>query len=276
MTVSEHWLPFSKMHGLGNDFMVIALESLDDHPALQRLETWRALADRHTGVGFDQALVILPAPNSSALAQYRIFNADGSEVEQCGNGARCVAEWLRLHNRCHLDSVIRLQSKGGAIEARFVAPGRVAVNMGEPRFPADPQGSLRVLDSLVTFTSVSMGNPHIVMLVDDLAIANVSALGPALETHPAFPQGTNVGFAQRVDRGHLLLRVHERGVGETRACGTGACAAMACGYLAGQLDTEVEVILPGGSLQISWQGPGTPLWMTGEALLAYRGEIQLP
>jgi diaminopimelate epimerase len=276
MTVSENWLPFSKMHGLGNDFMVIALESLDDHPALQRLETWRALADRHTGVGFDQALVILPAPNSSALALYRIFNADGSEVEQCGNGARCVAEWLRLHNRCHLDSVIHLQSKGGAIEARFVTPGRVAVNMGEPRFPADPQGSLRVLDSLVSFTSVSMGNPHIVMLVDDLAMANVSALGLALETHPAFPQGTNVGFAQRVDRGHLLLRVHERGVGETRACGTGACAAMACGYLAGQLDTEVEVILPGGSLQIGWQGPGTPLWMTGEALLAYRGEIQLP
>lgn len=274
MSPRQH-LSFSKMHGLGNDFMVIALNAMQDVPALQRAETWRGLANRHRGIGFDQALVILPATDSLALAQYRIFNADGGEVEQCGNGARCVAEWLRLNRRCGDDELVYLQSKGGPVEARFIAPGQVAVNMGEPQFPTDPQRSLRVLDQVVTFTTVSMGNPHIVIDVDNTEHAAVAALGPALETHPAFPNRTNVGFAERIDSGHLKLRVHERGVGETQACGTGACAAVASGRLKGQLDENVEVRLPGGVLQITWPGPGSALWLTGEALLAYRGEVEL-
>ncbi len=275
MTHSQTRLRFSKMHGLGNDFMVVDLSSLEDVPALQRAETWRSLAHRRTGIGFDQALVILPPTHSLALARYRIFNADGSEVEQCGNGARCVAEWLRLHGRCTSDSIVHLQSEGGPVEARFVAPGRVSVNMGEPRFPADPHRTLVVREQPVAFTVVSMGNPHIVVAVDDVDTAAIAALGPALETHPAFPQRTNVGFAQLIDRKHLKLRVHERGVGETQACGTGACAAVAVGRIAGELDTAVEVLLPGGALHIEWQGPGTSLWLTGEAVLSFDGEVAI-
>lgn len=268
-------LQFSKMHGLGNDFMVVDLPSLADIPALQRAETWRALAHRRTGIGFDQALVILPPTNSLSLARYRIFNADGSEVEQCGNGARCVAEWLRLHGRCTSDSIVHLQSEGGPVEARFVAPGRVSVNMGEPRFPTDLHRTLVVQNQAVAFTVVSMGNPHIVITVDDVDTAAVATLGPALETHPAFPHRTNVGFSQHLDRQHLKLRVHERGVGETQACGTGACAAVAVGHLAGELDTAVDVLLPGGTLHVEWHGPNTSLWLTGEAVHSFHGEVAI-
>ena len=263
------------MYGLGNDFMIIALDSFSEVPALQQTHTWHTLADRHRGIGFDQALVILPATDSLALAGYRIFNADGSEVEQCGNGARCVAEWLRLNGRCHSEDTIYLQSKGGPVEARFVGPGQVAVNMGEPLFPKDRHRSLQVLDTMVAFTEVSMGNPHIVITVDDVATADVERLGPALESHTVFPNRTNVGFAEYTDARHLKLRVHERGVGETQACGTGACAAVAAGRLDGHLGSEVKVSLPGGDLHIAWPGPGSPLWLTGEAVLAYRGEVSL-
>jgi len=275
MSQPNRRLSFSNMHGLGNDFMVVALNALKDVPQLLNAQTWRALADRHTGIGFDQALVILPATDSLALASYRIFNADGSEVEQCGNGARCVAEWLRLHQRCNDNSIVHLESKGGPVEARFMAPGQVSVNMGEPRFPDDPQRTLQVLDQTVSFTVVSMGNPHIVIAVDDVAQADVAKLGPLLERHSMFPNRTNVGFAERIDAGHLKLRVYERGVGETQACGTGACAAVASGRLNGQLDSEVRVKLPGGTLRVNWPGPGSPLWLTGEAVLAYRGEVDL-
>lgn len=275
MTRPSGALQFSKMHGLGNDFMVIELSSLAAVPALQQASTWRALAHRHTGIGFDQALVILPPTDSLALARYRIFNADGGEVEQCGNGARCVAEWLRLNARCTSDSIVHLQSAGGPVEARFISPGNVAVNMGEPRFAAAPQQTLSVLEQPVVFREVSMGNPHIVLAVDDVESAPVATLGPALESHPAFPQRTNVGFAQNIDRRHLKLRVYERGVGETQACGTGACAAVAVGRRAGELDSSVQVLLPGGVLHIEWQGPGTSLWLTGEAVLAFRGEVTI-
>ncbi|MFZ9993654.1 MAG: diaminopimelate epimerase [Steroidobacteraceae bacterium] len=269
-------LQFSKMHGLGNDFMVIEVKVLDQLPILQHASIWRAWADRHTGIGFDQALLILPATEPSACARYQIFNADGSEVEQCGNGARCVAEWLRLNGRCELDAVIRLQSRGGEVIARFTSPGCVAVNMGEPKFPAHPRQSINTDLTRVEFIQVSMGNPHIVIDVPNIDTANVKELGPLLESHPHFPQRTNVGFSQRLDRQRLRLRVYERGAGETQACGTGACAAMAAGHLAGQLDDQVQVQLPGGNLQIEWQGLGSPLWMTGEAIRVFIGEIEIP
>lgn len=276
MSVSRVMLPFSKMHGLGNDFMVIAVENLQTLPALLQVATWRAWSDRHTGIGFDQALVILPPTDPSALARYRIFNADGSEVEQCGNGARCVAEWLRLSGRCDLDSVILLQSQGGNVSARFAGAGCVTVNMGIPKIPTPATQSLDLDGTRVEFTQVSMGNPHIVMDVPDVDSANVKEMGPLLEAHPIFPQRTNVGFSQRLDRQHLRLRVFERGVGETLACGTGACAAMVAGRLSGHLDERVEVKLPGGILLIEWLGVGNALWMTGEAKLAFHGEIEVP
>lgn len=260
-------LAFTKMHGLGNDFVVI--EAPDD-AAVPDAARWRALADRHTGIGFDQALVILPPRQADAAAFYRIFNADGSEVEQCGNGARCVAEWLRLAGR---KGPLKLDCAGGRIEANFDRSGAIAVNMGVPHFPQADTTTLDVDGSRVTFTQVSMGNPHIVMLVDDINAAPVATLGARLESHPHFPQRTNVGFLQIVDAAHARLRVFERGVGETLACGTGACAAMAAGRRLGLLGEQVEISLPGGKLTLRWPGVGEPLWMTGTATVAFRGSV---
>ena len=262
-------LAFTKMHGLGNDFMVFEAQH---EASLPTAAGWRELADRHTGIGFDQALVILPPRTAHTLAYYRIFNADGGEVEQCGNGARCVAEWLRRHDRCGTD-LLRLESRGGIIEARFTAPGIVAVNMGEPRFASTGRSHLQLDAQNITFTEVSMGNPHIVLEVEDIDAAPVARLGPRLESHPRFPARTNVGFLQIVDRRYAKLRVYERGVGETRACGTGACAAMAAGRRAGAFDEEVAIALPGGTLSLCWPGAGEPLWMTGPAAVSFRGEI---
>lgn len=265
---------FTKMHGLGNDFVVI--EAREDEP-LPTATAWRAMADRHTGIGFDQALVILPPRESSSVASYRIFNADGGEVEQCGNGARCVAEWLRLSGRVSSssESVVQLDSLGGRVEARFGQPGTVSVNMGAPLFPTTASTTLLLGDQEVTFTEVSMGNPHIVLRVDNVEKALVDILGPALESHPRFPKRTNVGFLEVVDRAHARLRVFERGVGETLACGTGACAAVAAGIRSGWFAEAVEVRLPGGSLQISWAGGRSACWMTGPAVVAFRGEIDI-
>lgn len=274
-------IAFTKMHGLGNDVIVTAA---DDAAPLPDASTWRALADRHTGVGFDQALVILPPRTADAVAYYRIFNADGGEVEQCGNGARCVAEWLRLEGRIRLagkdqDSPhaakIKLDSPGGRIEAYFGEPGTVAVNMGVPRFLAPDESSLELADRRVSFTEVSMGNPHIVLRVEDVDTAPVATLGALLESHPRFPQRTNVGFLQVLDTIHARLRVFERGVGETRACGTGACAAMAAARRLGLLGTEAEIMLPGGTLTMSWAGEGESLWMTGPAAVAFHGSVEL-
>lgn len=261
---------FTKMHGLGNDFVVVdAAEFLTRWPSTSE---WVALADRHTGIGFDQALVIVPARTSRALAGYRIFNADGTEVEQCGNGARCVAEWLRLAGRVST-APVQLESLGGTVEARFDVSGRISVNMGEPRFRSGGESWLEIEGTRVHFTDISMGNPHIVLLVDDVDSAPVATLGAALESHPAFAQRTNVGFLQIVDRRSGRLRVFERGAGETRACGTGACAAMAAGRRAGRFDDTVTLGLRGGDLTLHWPGAGAALWMTGPAVVAYRGEF---
>ena len=262
-------LAFTKRQGLGNDFIVFEAQHDDTLPDATR---WRELADRHTGIGFDQALVIVPPRTANTVAYYRIFNADGGEVEQCGNGVRCVAEWLRRHGRGGAD-LLRLESRGGLIEARFTAPGVVAVNMGEPRFTASGRSHLQLGEEDVSYTEVSMGNPHIVLEVADINAAPVAQLGPRLESHPRFPARTNVGFLQIVDRRQAKLRVYERGVGETRACGTGACAAMAAGRRAGAFDEEVAITLAGGTLSLRWPGAGEPLWMTGPAVVSFRGEI---
>lgn len=265
---------FTKMHGLGNDFIV--MEAAADAP-LPDAALWRRLADRHTGIGFDQAFVLLPPRSVGTDAYWRIFNADGGEVEQCGNGARCVAEWLRRAGRAGAGGALRLESAGGIIAARFPAPGQVAVDMGAPRFTAgaaaDGDHELALDGVTVRFTQVSIGNPHIVLQVPSVDTAPVATLGPVLERHPMFPLRTNVGFLEVVDRRHGRLRVFERGVGETLACGTGACAAMAAGRRAGLFDAAVTLALRGGDLVIDWPGGDEPLWMTGPAAVAFRGEI---
>lgn len=269
---------FTKMHGLGNDFIV--LDATAD-AQLPDAALWRRLADRHEGIGFDQALVLLPPRSAGTDAYWRIFNADGGEVEQCGNGVRCVAEWLRLAGRAgeagrDAAGALRLESAGGIVTARFPAPGRVAVDMGVPRFIDGGAGGdheLTLDGATVRFSQVSMGNPHIVLRVPSVDTAPVTTLGPALERHPMFPRRTNVGFLEVVDRGRGRLRVFERGAGETRACGTGACAAMAAGRRAGLFDAAVTIALPGGELVIDWPGGDAPLWMTGPAAVAFRGEV---
>lgn len=260
---------FTKMQGLGNDFVVFETRA---EAAMPSPERWRAWSHRKTGIGFDQALVIQPARSADTSAFYRIFNADGSEVEQCGNGARCVAEWLRRHRG--LEGSIRLESRGGRIEARFEQDGLVSVDMGEPRFFDEGEIALSIDTTTVRFTRVSMGNPHIVLSVPDVDSAPVAHLGPILESHPMFPQKTNVGFLQFVDRQHARLRVFERGVGETLACGTGACAAMAVGRRDGRFESTVAIDLPGGRLWLRWDGPGSHLWMTGPAVVSFEGSIE--
>lgn len=275
-------IAFTKMHGLGNDFVVFETHDPKNLPSAAQ---WRALADRHTGIGFDQALVLTPPRDASTATYYRIFNADGGEVEQCGNGARCVAEWLRLEGRAPAGE-LRLQCAGGFVAARFDAPGTVSVDMGVPSFdpatlPFDatrarrvPDGyALEVAGKKIHFGAVSMGNPHIVVRVPSVDTAPVATDGAALERHVAFPRRVNVGFLEVVDRGHGRLRVFERGVGETQACGTGACAAMAIGRAADLFDADVSLQLPGGSLRLRWAGPGQNLWMTGPAAVAFRGEL---
>lgn len=281
---------FTKMHGLGNDFVVFEASATE---ALPTASQWRALADRHTGIGFDQALVLTPARSKHTATYYRIFNADGGEVEQCGNGARCVAEWLRLAGRVPGDEV-SIECLGGIVAARFGTTGTVSVDMGEPLFDPDAlpfdvaltkharQGdmsrsidgyALDVKNEEVRFGAVSMGNPHIVIRVPAVSTAQVAQLGPLLERHAAFPRRVNVGFLEVVDRTHGRLRVFERGVGETQACGTGACAAMAIGRATGLFEAEAEIRLPGGALHLRWAGPGEHLWMTGPAAVAFRGEL---
>jgi diaminopimelate epimerase len=274
-------LPFTKMHGLGNDFIVFEAASATTLPDAARL---RQLADRHTGIGFDQALVIGPPRREGTVAFYRIFNADGGEVEQCGNGARCVAEWLRLEGRARTPE-LPMDSPGGLVHARLLRPGLVSVDMGVPDFdpaalpftaPAEAaRYHLQADGEAIEFGAVSMGNPHAVLFVASVAQAPVARLGPLLESHPAFPRRVNVGFLEVVDPGHVRLRVFERGVGETLACGTGACAAVAVGRKAGRLAANVEVTLPGGVLDIAWGGPGEHIWMTGPAVVAFRGEVEL-
>ncbi len=275
-------IEFTKMHGLGNDFIVFESPTA---AATLTPEQWRQLADRHRGIGFDQALIIEPARRAGTEAYYRIFNADGHEVEQCGNGARCIAELLRLNGRSH-DGQVQMDCPGGLIGARVPGGGIVAVAMGVPDFqPAashfDPQGqagpgySLHVDGAALRFGVVSMGNPHAVLQVADAATAEVARFGPLLEHHPSFARRVNVGFMQVVSRQHIRLRVFERGVGETQACGTGACGAVAVGRRAGLLDAEVRVSLPGGDLTVRWPGEGEPLWLEGPAEVSFRGQVDV-
>ena len=275
-------IDFTKMHGLGNDFLVF--ESATAAAALTP-QQWRALADRHRGIGFDQALVIEPPRRPGTEAFYRIFNADGLEVEQCGNGARCIAEFLRLHGRTR-DGRVDMDSPGGLIQARVPGSGVVAVNMGVPDFTpaasqfqpqdgAGPTYGLIVNNEAVRFGVVSMGNPHAVIAVPDVDTAPVARLGPLLERHPVFARRVNVGFLQVVARDHIRLRVFERGVGETQACGTGACAAVAVGRRDGLLDATVRVSLPGGDLTVRWPGAGEALWLEGPAEVSFRGQVEI-
>jgi diaminopimelate epimerase len=276
-------LEFTKMHGLGNDFIVLDAPARDGL-ALSALQ-WRQLADRHRGIGFDQALVLEPPRSGNTLAYYRIFNANGGEVEQCGNGVRCLAELLRRRGLAR-NGQLSLESPAGLIKAKLGAPGEVAVDMGEPDFspPAvafdvagqtGPQYSVDVHHHPVQFTIASMGNPHAVIDVPDVDSAPVTGIGAVLEAHPRFARRVNVGFRQILARDHIRLRVFERGVGETQACGTGACAAVATGVRAGVLDARVRVDLPGGSLTISWPGPGHALWLEGPAEVSFTGRFDL-
>ena len=272
---------FTKMQGLGNDFVVFDAPR-GDRPI--KPEELRALADRHTGVGFDQALMLEAARDPAHRARYRIFNADGGEVEQCGNGARCVAALLYSRSP-GLGREISLESAGGIVHARIGEDGLVSVDMGTPDFdpralPMDAPGeaaiySLDVDGEKVAFGAVSIGNPHAVLEVDDLEHAPVERLGASIERHRRFPRRTNVEFMKILDRGHIGLRVFERGVGETRACGTGACAAAAVGRRQGVLDADVRVDLPGGTAHVSWPGPGLHLWLTGPAATVFTGTIDI-
>jgi diaminopimelate epimerase len=271
---------FTKMHGLGNDFIVLELPAAMPFPDAAR---WRALADRHTGIGFDQALVLLPPRRAGTDVFYRVINADGSEVEQCGNGARCVA--MLLHRRGRGGETLTMDSLGGVLQARFLSDGRVSVAIAIPDF--DP-GSLpfdapqrqrtyqaQLADRTVEFGVVSVGNPHATLCVDSVDTAPVLSVGPALQASPLFPRQVNVGFMQVLDRKHIRLRVYERGAGETLACGTGACAAVVIGRDLNLLDDQVEVRVPGGVLSVHWVGPGQPVWLTGPAQQSFEGYVEI-
>lgn len=272
---------FTKMHGLGNDFMVV--DTITQH-AHFRPEQIRKLADRNMGVGFDQLLLVEPPGKPDVDFRYRIFNADGSEVEQCGNGARCFAVYVKDKKLIN-DSRIRVQTLKGDIELQINADGRVLVDMGPPVFaPADipfvaeqedSVYAVEVGEETVHLSAVSMGNPHAVLLVDDVREAPLDTLGKALERHARFPERVNVGFMEVVQRRFIKLRVFERGVGETLACGTGACAAAVAGIRRGLLESPVEVKLPGGNLKIEWAGPGEPVLMEGAAVKVFEGKIRI-
>jgi diaminopimelate epimerase len=273
-------LEFTKMHGLGNDFMVI--DAVHQPVALTPARI-RALADRHFGVGFDQLLLVEPASTPGIDFRYRIYNADGGEVAQCGNGARCFMQFV--HERGLTDQPrVRVETLNGVLELVRRPDGQVTVNMGVPVF--EPAGipfnaperaeryALAVDGRQLEIGAVALGNPHAVLRVDDIDSAPLAGLGPRIEQHPRFPQRVNAGFVQIVDRKTIRVRVYERGVGETLACGSGACAAVVIGRLWGELDEQVRVLLAGGELAISWPGEGSPVMMTGPATTVYQGRIE--
>ena len=272
---------FTKMHGLGNDFVV--LEAVNQAIELTPAQA-RFLADRHFGVGCDQILVVEKPARADADFRYRIFNADGGEVEQCGNGARCFVRFV--HDKgLTAKRAIRVETQCGLIEPRLEDDGLVTVDMGVPRFepshvPFVAESDalvqpLRVGDATVEITALSMGNPHAVQAVANVDTAPVAEQGPLIENHPRFPQRVNAGFMQAVDRHAIRLRVYERGAGETLACGTGACAAVVAGIARGLLDSPVKVATRGGELAIAWDGPGQPVRMTGPAVSVFDSEIDI-
>lgn len=274
-------LEFTKMHGLGNDFMVVDLIS---QRAFFDAMTIRRLADRHFGIGFDQLLIVEPPDFPNVDFKYRIFNADGSEVEQCGNGVRCFARFVyerQLTNKKRF----KVQTSAGIVEPELGENGWVRVNMGYPKFlpneipflaeEPDALYDIALKDNeLLTIDVVNMGNPHSVTIVPDVLTADVAKIGPQVEAHARFPQRVNAGFMQIVDEKHARLRVFERGVGETMACGTGACAAAVSGMRRGLLANNVEIELAGGKLQIEWK-EGDVVWMTGPTATVYEGRLDL-
>ena len=273
-------LKFTKMHGLGNDFVVI--DGVNQSVLLSP-EQIRLLADRHFGVGCDQVLLIGTA-SGDADFRYRIFNPDGGEVEQCGNGARCFVRYVHDYGMTSKDE-IRVETLGGLIIPRLESNGEVTVNMGVPRFEPEDIPFLAVKRALtypldigsgeIEISVVSMGNPHAVQLVADVDHAPVPMEGPLIESHPRFPRRVNAGYMQILDHRHIRLRVYERAAGETLACGTGACAAVVTGIQRGLLNSSVEVSLRGGKLLVSWAGEAQPVWMTGPAETVFDGEIDL-
>lgn len=271
---------FTKMHGIGNDFIIV--DWREDAGRVPNAARIAALADRHTGIGFDQLISIEPARDPSCAYYYGLWNADGTPCGQCGNGVRCVAAWLFRDGVIERDTEVRLESPSGPVVVRVLDKDTVVVDMGEPRFtpaalpldrPAQSTYTVDVDGEAVSFGAVSMGNPHAVVFVDDVEDPRVDRLGPRLTAHPVFPQGANAGFVQRLAPDRLRLRVHERGSGWTRACGTGACAAAAVAHALGLAAAVIEVELPGGSLTIEWHGPGHTLWMTGPAAFVFEGEV---
>ena len=274
-------MPFVKMHGLGNDFVV--LDGVRQSVVLTAPQL-RHLADRHFGIGCDQILLVEPASQPGIDFRYRIFNADGGEVEQCGNGARCFVRFVHEQGLT-AKREIRVETMGGVIGPRLEDDGTVTVDMGVPVFASaqipfvaateDLVQTLRVADEDLAITAVGMGNPHAVQGVADVDLAPVERQGPLIEVHPRFPQRVNAGFMQVLDRHTIRLRVFERGAGETLACGTGACAAAVAGIARGLLDSPVRVATRGGELTIAWNGHATPVLMTGPAVTVFKGEIEL-
>jgi len=274
-------LKFTKMHGAGNDFVVI--DGIRQSVALSP-EQVRLLADRHFGIGCDQLLLVEKSRRDDADFRYRIFNADGGEVEQCGNGARCFVRYVHEKKLTGKKEIV-VETRSGLISPRLEDDGRITVNMGAPifapariPFSSDSDAVMQPLDiagQTVQITAVSMGNPHAVQVVDDVENAPVASLGPLLEHHARFPQRVNAGFMQILDRGHIRLRVYERGTGETLSCGTGACAAVVAGIRRGLLDDTVHVATRGGALTIHWAGAQSPVLLTGPAVTVFEGEINL-
>ncbi|HED17249.1 MAG TPA: diaminopimelate epimerase [Gammaproteobacteria bacterium] len=274
-------LEFTKMHGLGNDFVVIDAinQSVDLNQA-----SLRRMADRHTGIGCDQILLVEASQHPQAQYRYRIFNADGGEVGQCGNGARCFARFV-TDKGMTTDNPIVVETQSGLLSLQLQADGQVCVDMGVPQLePADiplvaeqrqSSYSIEVARKDLDIMAVSMGNPHAVLRVIDVDLADVAGLGPSIESLERFPERVNAGFMQIIDRQTIKLRVFERGSGETQACGSGACAAVVAGCLQGWLDQQVTVVLHGGELVISWPGEGESVFMTGPVATVFEGRIDI-
>ncbi|MDH4284988.1 MAG: diaminopimelate epimerase [Gallionellaceae bacterium] len=274
-------LKFTKMHGAGNDFVM--LDGIRQRIRLTP-EQLRLMADRHFGIGCDQILLVETAQHPEADFRYRIFNADGGEVEQCGNGARCFVRFVHDQELTSKREIV-VETQCGLISPRLEEDGRVTVNMGAPIFEAARIPFTTSIDAIVQpldvgedvvqITAVSMGNPHAVQVVEDVERAPVATQGVLIENHSRFPKRVNAGFMQVVDRSHIKLRVYERGSGETLSCGTGACAAVVTGIKRGLLDERVHVATKGGTLSIAWAGEGTPVWLTGPAITVFQGEINI-
>jgi len=272
---------FTKMHGLGNDFVV-----LDAVRQSIRLTTdiIKRIADRNLGIGCDQVLVIEPPTDRNIDFNYRIFNCDGSEVEQCGNGARCIGRYIK-DQQLSGKKILRIKTKNRVIEITTTTKNMITANMGEPSFiptdiPLDSEQqndlySIDINNSSLKISALSVGNPHAVLQVDNIDQADVETIGSLIQKHSLFPESVNVGFMQIIDRQNLALRVYERGVGETQACGSGACAAAVAAIKQGLVDKTIEIKLLGGKLTIEWQGEGQPILMTGPAETVFHGKIKL-